>query len=614
MEIQRYNEDIQQQLNSSPEVGDVYVPKASTFSNDILKITSVEDNGKVFGCKRYNFISMNFVETDRNRISLKDLKEYYRKALHDFDSTVNTVVFDGQQSLLEQTDSQLLLKQSDSQSNELTTANKKLKEELITYSHKMEILANQAEEIQIVLKCYVEHKKSLLNEQLKSFNNQLSQYKSKIREINQMISMIELYCGIEEEVRTITTGEVASVDTKISIRQKILFMDEECAVSGVYGHLKDGFDYNNIDDFCCWLKDSHNRDQVIPEQKAIVVLKPRRYNKDYRNPYDNEVLNRYNRESYILIRNGENLYLIFTENFYIYDTVFPSKDIAAKLFEKISTQDFNKKFEEIDYRSILERARTFAIFIQGVLDRTTLLHPIKENSNYFTGNANVEFIYDDDNILSDGRLRYKEWIKEINKEIKVGSRIVFNEQQFLTDYGSTTDYYEECFKKYYREFPNIPEDGIYEVSEIITDKYYGERICFKYKPGGQYWSFTEGYKERTTAVTFCTRRNDDWIINYDQLELNDVDYYLNSRIDRPSYNNFIPLLKTVRQQLVKEQQSEQLFIDLIMNNLKLDNKQIALDCITWWKYKNKIKRSIDKDDTLAYKMITTKIKTLIKKK
>ena len=614
MEIQRYNEDIQQKLNSSPEIGDVYIPKASTFSNDILKITSVGDNGKVFGCKRYSFVSMNFVETDRNRISLKDLEEYYRKALHDFDSTVNIVVFDGQQSLLEQTDSQLLLKQSYSQSTELATANKKLKEELITYSHKMEILANQAEEIQTVLKCYVEHKKSLLNEQLKSFNNQLSQYKSKIREINQMISMIELYCGIEEEVRTITAGQPASIDTKISIRQKILFMDEECAISDVYGHLEDGFDYNNIDDFYCWLKDNHNRDQVIPEPKSIVVLKPRRYNKDYRNPYDNEILNRYNRESYILIRNGENLYLIFTENFYIYDTVFPSKDIAKKLFEKISAQDFHKKFEEIDYRSILERAKTFAIFIQGILDRTTLLHPIKENSNYFTGNANVEFIYDDDNILSDGRLRYKEWVREINKEIKVGSRIVFNEQQFLTDYGSTTDYYEECFKKYYREFPNIPEDGIYEVSEIITDKYYGERICFKYKPGGQYWSFTEGYKDRTTAVTFCARRNDDWIINYDQLELNDVDYYLNSRIDRPSYNNFIPLLKTVRQQLVKEQQSEQLFIDLIMNNLKLDNKQIALDCITWWKYKNKIKRSIDKDDTLAYKMITNKIKTLIKKK
>lgn len=606
MEIQRYNEDIQQQLNSSPEVGDVYIPKASTFSSDIFKITSIEDDGKVFGCKRYSFVSMNFVETDRNRISLKDLEEYYRKALHDFDSTVNTVVFDGQQSLLEQTDSQLLLKQSDSQSTELATANKKLKEELITYSHKMEILANQAEEIQTVLKCYVEHKKSLLNEQLKSFNNQLSQYKSKIREINQMISMIELYCGIEEEVRTITVGQPASVDTKISIRQKILFMDEECAVSDVYGHLEDGFDYNNIDDFCAWLKDNHNRDQVIPEQKAIVVLKPRRYNKDYKNPYDNEVLNRYNRESYILIRNGENLYLIFTENFYIYDTVFPSKDIAKKLFEKISTQDFHKKFEEIDYRSILERARTFAIFIQGVLDRTTLLHPIKENSNYFTGNANVEFIYDDDNILSDGRLRYKEWVREINKEIKIGSRIVFNEQQFLTDYGSTTDYYEECFKKYYREFPNIPEDGIYEVSEIITDKYYGERICFKYKPGG--------YKDRTTAVTFCARRNDDWIINYDQLELNDVDYYLNSRIDRPSYNNFIPLLKTVRQQLVKEQQSEQLFIDLIMNNLELNDRQIVTDCITWWKYKNKIKRSIDKDDTLAYKMMTNKIKTLIKKK
>lgn len=48
MEIQRYNEDIQRQLNSSPEIGDVYIPKASTFSSNIFKITSIEDDGKVF--------------------------------------------------------------------------------------------------------------------------------------------------------------------------------------------------------------------------------------------------------------------------------------------------------------------------------------------------------------------------------------------------------------------------------------------------------------------------------------------------------------------------------------------------------------------------------------
>lgn len=601
MEIQRYNEDILQQLNSAPEVGDVYIPKTFTYSGDILRIVSIDDNG-VYGCLRYDFKSRSFIETDRNKISLRDLREYYRKTLNVFSDLTDIAVND-QRQLLSQKFNNI------SYSTDLAVVNKKSKDDLIVHSHRMELLANRAEESQIVLKCYIEYRKSLLDEQLKSFNDQVSQYKDKIKEINQMISMIELYCGIEEEVRTITIGKAASVDTKISIRQKILFMDEECAVSDVYGHLKDGFDYNNIDDFCYWLKDNHNRDQVIPERKSIVVLKPRRYNKDYKNQYDNVILNQYNRESYILIRNGENLYLIFTENFYIYDTVFPSKDIAQKIYEKISTRDFHKKPGEIDYRSIIERTKTFAIFVQGVLDRTTLLHPIKENSNYFTGYADVEFIYDDDNILGDNRPRYKEWVREINKEIKAGSRIVFNKQQFLADYRSTADY-RECFKKYYREFPEIPEDGIYEVSEIVTDEYYGERICFKYKPGGQYYSFTEGYKDRTTAVTFCARRNDDWIINYDQLELSDIDYYLNSRIDRPSYNNFIPLLKTVRQQLIKEQQSEQLFIDLIMNNLKLDDRQIVIDCITWWKYKNKIKRSIDKDDALAYRMITTRIKTL----
>ena len=567
--MQRYNSDLIQQMNSVPEVGDVYIPKSLTHSGDILKIISVEDNG-TFGCLRYDFKTRKFVETERNKISLSDLKEYYRKTLTIFSDLVDIVIKDQRQLLTEQYDN---IRHSTS----LAVSNAESKEEIIAYSHKMELLANKTEESQIILKCYIEYKKSLLDEKLKEFDDRISLYKDKIKEINQMVSAIELYYGIKEEVKTIATGTTASIDTKISIRQKILFMDEECAISDVYGHLKDGFDYNNIEDFCSWLKDTHNRDQVIPEQKSIVVLKPRRYNKDYRSSYENALLNQYNRESYILIRNGENLYLIFTENLYIYDTVFPSKDVANKLFEKIS-QDFRKKSgEEIDYRSIFSRTKAFAVFVQGILDRTTLLHPIKENSNYLYGSADVEYIYDDDNILSDSKPRYR-----------------------------------ECFKKYYREFPEIPEDGIYEVSEILTDEYYGERICFKYRPGGQYYSFTDGYKDRTIAVTFCATRNSDWIINYDQLELSDIDYYLNSRIDRPSYNNFLPLLKTVRQQLIKEQQSEQLFIDLVMNHLRLKDRQIVIDCVSWWKYKNKIKRSIDKNDALAYKMITTRIKTLKK--
>lgn len=171
MEIQRYNEDIQQQLNSSPAVGDVYIPKISTYSGDILKIISIEDNG-IFGCLCYDFASIRFIETDRNKISLRDLQEYYRKTLNDFDCIASNVIFNNQ-SLLEQA--------NNDQSTELSTLNKKSKDDLIAYSHKMELLVNQAEEYQIILKCYIEYKKSLLNEQLKAFNGQVSQYKNKIK-------------------------------------------------------------------------------------------------------------------------------------------------------------------------------------------------------------------------------------------------------------------------------------------------------------------------------------------------------------------------------------------------------------------------------------------------
>lgn len=98
-------------------------------------------------------------------------------------------------------------------------------------------------------------------------------------------------------------------------------------------------------------------------------------------------------------------------------------------------------------------------------------------------------------------------------------------------------------------------------------------------------------------------------MNYDAISLTDIDYYLNSRIDRPNYIHYVPLLKTIRKQLMEELESEQMFIMLIRNTLHIsiaDSNRVE-DAITWWKYKNKIKRPIQKDDALAFRMITKKL-------
>ena len=586
MEIQSYKQDTEQELQQVPQVGDIYVPKECSHSDRILKITGITQSG-CYSIETYDFDNSSFVETDRNTITSSDLQNYYRKVLGDYNELVSGVINYQNTNCLENLT-------NDNSSINIAVAHSS-KDKLIEQSQKMEIMASKMAEAQAILKCRIEYQKSKLNQQLSGMHTMIDDYKQKIAKVNQMISMVELYYGIEEEVVTITTGEPAPIDTPISIRQKILFMDEECAVSNVYGHLHDGFDYNNVGDFYEWLKDNDNRDRIIPEERGIAVLKPRRYEKNYGSTYDNAVLNQYNLQSYVIIRNGQQLYSIFTENFAIHGSVFPSKEVTNQLSQGKGNE------------SIIERGQSFAIFVQGIIDRTQLLQPLPAGTSFINCTQNVEFIYDDSNTLTDGSIRYVDWIKNNNQQIEVGSRIVFNQQQFLHD-NPDSRYYGEFFKKYYRDYPPIPEDGVYTVSEIIMDGNY-ERICFKYKPGGTYYSFTDGYKDRTTAVTFMVDRADSYIMNYDAISLADIDYYLNSRIDRPNYIHYVPLLKNIRRKLVEELESEQMFVMLIRNTLHIsraDSKRVE-DAITWWKYKNKIKRPIQKDDALAFRMITKKL-------
>lgn len=77
----------------------------------------------------------------------------------------------------------------------------------------------------------------------------------------------------------------------------------------------------------------------------------------------------------------------------------------------------------------------------------------------------------------------------------------------------------------------------------------------------------------------------------------------------------MPILKSIRVHLVEEMNNEKEFIRFIADRnesklSKLTRKQVedkVAEAVSWWKYKNKWKRAITKDDTLALRMIEQKI-------
>ena len=418
--------------------------------------------------------------------------------------------------------------------------------------------------------------------------------KAKIEQVQKVIGVIELYTGIYEEVVQIQVGEPAAADIPVSFRQQLLYMDEEV------GDYEDGgIDIHQLEDFDSWLLAApDNLNKVLPETKGVVALRVRRNEKHYSdNRVENWYMNQGNFRSYLLIRNGENVYRIWSD-ININPRLFPKRhefeDMAKDTWESrnIDDQVFNYK--------------THAILLQGLLDRTDIFSPIDPSIKVLdntTWGGMLNFVFDDDMLLADGRQKWREWKHDINAQIQVGSRIFF-----ITGYDYNRDY--ELKDRICAIAPG-PGEGIYEVTGPANTTYHGHKFKFIYNPGDDVYSddpYVYGCHKRMKGIGFDFSSCDSMILNYDQISVDDIEYYLDSRLDRRNYLKMLPILREIRKRLLEEQAFEAEFVKLVAGRQDV-GEQIVRAAIDWWKYKNKWKRGLSKDDSKALRMIERKVQS-----
>jgi len=441
----------------------------------------------------------------------------------------------------------------------------------------------------------------------------------KVEKIYKVLDIIELYLGIYETIIQIQKGPKAKDSDPITFRQAVLFMDEEV------GDPEDqGLDFKKIEQFDDWLLKNYKK--ILTEEKCVVVMKPRRHDKDYGgNWYENFIMNRENHRTYFLIRNGMNFYRI-DSNIHVDKLFFPGKDEMEEIY-KIANEDFGHDKDEAE--DIILSYKRNALMMQGLIDRTEIFHPLPHYINIFdqkTYKKAIQFVRDGETCLPDGHKSFKDWKEALNSKIKIGSRIVFSgfgHGEFST--YESSHYANQA--KYYHRFPcvpeNMPERGIYTVELYYTsNSRYSEgkeMLLCKYAQGGERrigW----GYEaiERKNRTSFYLYRNDYCVFNYDMLELDDIEFYINSRIDRENYRENIPLLWEIKKQRLKELEWEKGFVEHLKLEIDYDNKKelekIIWDCITWWKNKVIWKRPIMKDDAKALRMIKGRINRIIREK
>ncbi len=449
----------------------------------------------------------------------------------------------------------------------------------------------------------------LAEKKMQQIRNVAYGLQKKLNKVMKILMILEVYLGVHEEIFQIMSGAPAPAEEPISIRQLVLYMDEEAAIVKLY-HSNFGYtiagdiNWKNVEEFDNWVSVPENLNVVLPEKKGLVALRASRQDRygdlDPMSKAQNE---NNDKMIYLLIRNGDNLYRVYT-SIKMGHTLFPTREQSEsieKLFASSTSWDQEKGEDE---QQIWIRN---ALLIQGLLDRTPVFYPLPERRielakpETFEPGGPVRMIRDGEMLLSDGSLGYKEWMEQLNSHIQRGTRIYTPGVKW----ESEKDRGHRFIVYHAWGYPPSPDPGVYTVEEVVPSSYGSSYTSFRimYLPSGDAWSWQDGYKERTNRFSFKLSRSE--VINYDEFQVEDIDRILKNRLDRVHYRTMMPTLIGLREARIKELEDEMGFIRLLSEKYNIE-ESLLINLVDWWKKKVINKRPLGEDSDKAWRMIISK--------
>ena len=422
------------------------------------------------------------------------------------------------------------------------------------------------------------------------------------------------------DIHRLAEGDPVPAEEPLSLRQRILFMDEELCV-----HLEREADYKDIDLFFKWMKEPANRDIIAPEPRCVVCLKPKRFNKQYRSgdPLWDKMQNDWNHHTFVVIRNGENLWWFESDDLEVYEWAFPHEDFEEKFLKEQKDGHFleAKAMKHTDTRY---RVLKYMMFLQGLIDqRQDLIGPTATRTNLMKLQG-IRLIRDDENAIGTGRKPWKEFRKEKNALIRRGTRILYVAGECWSDsYRNRPTPCSGRFLKYYSNdwsMPEFPGTGLYSSDDIIIVDHYENHMpvkmkhpkpVFRYLPGDKVWDRTE-YEERERKNRVAWEYQMDHVLNYDAVSLEELQGYLEDRTMRADFASMIPVLVKMKLFKLQEARDETAFKELLSEDIRKETgkapSSASMDeAVSWWKSKVIFTRALRSDDRKAWNMIRVKV-------
>jgi len=373
------------------------------------------------------------------------------------------------------------------------------------------------------------------------------------------IGNLNLYVLKDVEISTLRKGVSAPPSEKLSIAQRVLFMDEEVAV---WANLDDNFDCQNREVFFEKLSTSNElRNQIFPTTRSIVSIATTRHNKGYMDRgysvYEASALNKENARQFLLVRDGDNIHVVESPDFFhqFSASLFPSLDSLENIFKGFDGRTIT--YNDLDYTRRLSKHEKVELGYKRML---ILLCGLDHNKqlfgDFYKGEATLEFVsqkfqeenfnfihdYDGQGMLPSYRPKsFKDWVSELNKEVKSGSKLLIQWRNVLNIKNAPSlfekpsrfnGYGEESRMQYY---PLEEGDSFVKEGAILLNVYQSKGKLFaKIDAKGE----TRDWKARVFKATvdvsdmLCNARSFDCIC-LDRFNAEDADWYLH---DRPSRN------------------------------------------------------------------------------
>ena len=603
-----------------PVAGDCYVSKSPSYNSHeiiILKERSVDERGNA----HWTFDAVTGHRWS-NYIGDGDLKSYYRPILGGYERVreLADLIMEGKADQVA-----LIIGGEQQQAAPDTEALMATEspEHILALLDEAERAQNALREARLMADALAEAKKAEMQAMLDKMNDYLGAVREKVANLMKVITILNLYTGQTIDVEQITDGEAANPKEPLHLRQRILYMDEELCV-----HLDHEADYQDIVIFKEWLKEPGNRDVVIPEPRCVVTLKPKRFDMSYRSGdslYDRQ-RNEWNKHTYVLIRNGERLYLLDSEDLEVYDWAFPHSDFEEEYAKKMSSSDrWERELADAKHKEERYRTTKYMVFMQGLIDGGNILSPMSAHLNLIKAEG-VVLVRDDEDLLGTGRKPWREFVDEKNTLIRRGTRILYTAGAILRDGINSRPWNSGGeFITYYRsEYtePATPATGIYHADTIeVTDHYENHKpvyvtapyLVFRYNPGDKVFNRTgwdwEGH-ERKNRIPW--KYSSSHVLNYDAVSLEELRGYMEDRTMRVAFAGMMPTLKKILLLKEEERRDEQDFKTLLADTILKETGKTVSDerldaAIEWWKTKVIYSRPLRSDDAKAFRMIKGRV-------